>query len=147
MVFLPRRRCFRHIETSNGVARGRKKNVNVCAIKGNFDDAQTGVKQIFSDTNIAKELDEKGYFLSRELHKLGQTCAADSILFQRIPCDLMNAGDITLGDEIDVCVPTGNFGNIFAAYLAKRMGLPVRRFICASNVNQRADRLYQHGHI
>lgn len=111
------------------------ENVNVCAIKGNFDDAQTGVKQIFSDTNIAKELDEKGYFLSSANSINWGRLAPQIVYYFSAYCDLMNAGDITLGDEIDVCVPTGNFGNIFAAYLAKRMGLPVRRFICASNVN------------
>ena len=111
------------------------ENVNVCAIKGNFDDAQTGVKQIFSDTNIAKELDEKGYFLSSANSINWGRLAPQIVYYFSAYCDLMNAGDIALGDEIDVCVPTGNFGNIFAAYLAKRMGLPVRRFICASNVN------------
>ena len=111
------------------------ENVNVCAIKGNFDDAQTGVKQIFSDTNIAKELDEKGCFLSSANSINWGRLAPQIVYYFSAYCDLMNAGDITLGDEIDVCVPTGNFGNIFAAYLAKRMGLPVRRFICASNVN------------
>lgn len=111
------------------------ENVNVCAIKGNFDDAQTGVKQIFSDTNIAKELDEKGYFLSSANSINWGRLAPQIVYYFSAYCDLMNAGDITLGDEIDVCVPTGNFGNIFAAYLAKKMGLPVRRFICASNVN------------
>lgn len=111
------------------------KNVNVCAIKGNFDDAQTGVKQIFSDTKIAKELDEKGYFLSSANSINWGRLAPQIVYYFSAYCDLVNAGDISLGDEIDVCVPTGNFGNIFAAYLAKKMGLPVRRFICASNVN------------
>ncbi len=111
------------------------ENVNVCAIKGNFDDAQTGVKQIFSDANIAKELDEKGCFLSSANSINWGRLAPQIVYYFSSYCDLMNAGEIRLGDEIDICVPTGNFGNIFAAYLAKKMGLPVRRFICASNVN------------
>ncbi len=110
-------------------------NVNVCAIKGNFDDAQTGVKQIFSDKVIAKELDEKGYFLSSANSINWGRLAPQIVYYFSAYCDMMNAGDIKEGDEIDVCVPTGNFGNIFAAYLAKKMGLPVRRLICASNVN------------
>ena len=110
-------------------------NVNVCAIKGNFDDAQTGVKQIFSDREIAKKLDEKGYFLSSANSINWGRLAPQIVYYFSAYCDMMNAGDIKEGDEIDVCVPTGNFGNIFAAYLAKKMGLPVRRLICASNVN------------
>ena len=110
-------------------------NVNVCAIKGNFDDAQTGVKQIFSDKVIAKKLDEKGYFLSSANSINWGRLAPQIVYYFSAYCDMMNAGDIKEGDEIDVCVPTGNFGNIFAAYLAKKMGLPVRRLICASNVN------------
>ncbi len=110
-------------------------NVNVCAIKGNFDDAQTGVKQIFSDEKIAKELDGKGYFLSSANSINWGRLAPQIVYYFSAYCDLLNSGEIKLGDEIDICVPTGNFGNIFAAYLAKRMGLPVHRFICASNVN------------
>lgn len=110
-------------------------NVNVCAIKGNFDDAQTGVKQIFSDEKIAKELDEKGYFLSSANSINWGRLAPQIVYYISAYCDLLNRNEIKLGDEIDVCVPTGNFGNIFAAYLAKKMGLPVRKFICASNIN------------
>ena len=111
------------------------ENVNVCAIKGNFDDAQTGVKQIFSDTNIAKELDEKGYFLSSANSINWGRLVPQIVYYISAYCDMAAAEDIKLGDEIDVTVPTGNFGNIFAAYLAKRMGLPIRRLICASNSN------------
>lgn len=110
-------------------------NVNVCAIKGNFDDAQTGVKQIFSDKVIAKKLDEKGYFLSSANSINWGRLAPQIVYYFSAYCDMMTAGDIKEGDEIDICVPTGNFGNIFAAYLAKKMRLPVRRLICASNVN------------
>ena len=111
------------------------KNVSVTAIKGNFDDAQNGVKKIFSDVEFAKVLDSEGVFLS----------SANSINFGRLApqivyyisayCELLTAGKIALGDKIDVCVPTGNFGNIFAAYVAKLMGLPIEKLVCASNMN------------
>ena len=110
-------------------------NVSVCAVKGNFDDAQNGVKKIFSDRSAAEKLLGEKYILS----------SANSINWGRLVpqiayyfsgyCDMVNAGKIDFGEMIDVCVPTGNFGNIFAAYLAKAMGLPVRKLICASNSN------------
>ena len=110
-------------------------NVSVCAVEGNFDDAQTGVKRIFSDRELAAELAEKGWFLS----------SANSINWGRLLpqiayyfsayCDAVNAGMVKFGESINFCVPTGNFGNILAGWIAKRMGLPVGRFICASNEN------------
>lgn len=110
-------------------------NVNVVAIKGNFDDAQTGVKEIFASKEIAHKLLEKNTFLS----------SANSINWGRLVpqvayyfsayCDMVKAKRIALGDEISVVVPTGNFGNIFAAHLARAMGLPVKKLICASNKN------------
>ncbi len=113
----------------------RGENVGVCAVEGNFDDAQTGVKAIFSDRALAGRLREKGWFLS----------SANSINWGRLLpqiayyfscyCDMMNAGVISAGGEMNFCVPTGNFGNILAGWIAKRMGLPVKRFICASNEN------------
>ncbi len=110
-------------------------NVYVCAINGNFDDAQTGVKKIFSDKAIADELDAKGYFLSSANSINWGRLAPQIVYYISAYCDLVKSGDIKLGEEIDVAVPTGNFGNIFAAYLAKRMGLPVRKLVCASNKN------------
>jgi len=110
-------------------------NVNVVAIKGNFDDAQTGVKEIFASKEIATKLLEKNTFLS----------SANSINWGRLVpqvayyfsayCDMVKEKRIALGDEISVVVPTGNFGNIFAAHLARAMGLPVKKLICASNKN------------
>ena len=110
-------------------------NVNVVAVNGNFDDCQTGVKKIFGDSTFAKELDGRGYFLS----------SANSINWGRLVpqvayyfsayCDMVNAGRIALGDPLDFCVPTGNFGNILAGWFAKKMGLPVGTFLCASNDN------------
>ncbi len=111
------------------------ENVSVCAIRGNFDDAQNGVKQIFADEKTAAELNEKGIFLS----------SANSINFGRLApqivyyisayADMVKKSAIKAGDKINVCVPTGNFGNIFAAYIAKEMGLPIDRLVCASNSN------------
>ena len=110
-------------------------NVGVCAVKGNFDDAQTGVKKIFSDETIREQLAENGYFLS----------SANSINWGRVLpqiayyisayCELLNQGKLKLGEKMNFCVPTGNFGNILAGYYAKCMGLPVQKFICASNAN------------
>ncbi|MGN0804722.1 MAG: threonine synthase [Candidatus Coproplasma sp.] len=110
-------------------------NVNVVAVKGNFDDCQTAVKNIFNSTEYAEILKEHNTRLS----------SANSINFGRLApqiayyfsayLDLVTAKQIEMGQEIDFCVPTGNFGNILAAYYAKQMGLPVRRLHCASNLN------------
>ncbi len=133
MVFYP----------ENGVSAMQKRqmasqegsNVNVVAIKGNFDDAQTGVKEIFASKDIAARLLENNTFLS----------SANSINWGRLVpqiayyfsayCDMVKSGKIKLGDEISFVVPTGNFGNIFAAHLARAMGLPVKKLLCASNKN------------
>ena len=111
------------------------ENVNVVAVGGNFDDTQTGVKAIFSDAVLHEELDELGYFLS----------SANSINWGRLVpqiayyvsayCDLLNEGAVAPGDKINFCVPTGNFGNILAAWYAEQMGLPIHKLICASNRN------------
>lgn len=110
-------------------------NLTVTAIRGNFDDAQTEVKRIFSDPDVRARLNERGVFLS----------SANSINFGRLVpqivyyfsayLDMVKSGDVSFGEVIDVCVPTGNFGNIFAALIAKRMGLPLGTLVCASNKN------------
>lgn len=110
-------------------------NVNVTAIYGNFDDAQSGVKQIFSDKDAVEYLDGKGYFFSSANSINWGRLAPQIVYYVSAYCDLLNRGEIELGDKINVCVPTGNFGNIFAAYLAKQMGLPLGKLICASNQN------------
>ena len=110
-------------------------NVNVTAIYGNFDDAQSGVKQIFSDKDAVEYLDGKGYFFSSANSINWGRLAPQIVYYVSAYCDLLNSGEISLGDRINVCVPTGNFGNIFAAYLAKLMGLPLGKLICASNQN------------
>lgn len=111
------------------------KNVQVVAIKGNFDDAQTGVKKIFSDSEMACKLAERGYFLSSANSINWGRLAPQIVYYVSAYCDLLSKGKIKMGDTVNVTVPTGNFGNIFAAYLAKRMGLPLGKLVCASNKN------------
>ena len=110
-------------------------NVNVCAIRGNFDDAQTGVKKIFGDADMAAALNDKGYVLSSANSINWGRLAPQIVYYVSAYCDLLNKGALKMGETMDVCVPTGNFGNIFAGYIAKLMGLPVRHFVCASNKN------------
>ena len=110
-------------------------NVNVCAIRGNFDDAQTGVKKIFGDADMAAALNAKGYVLSSANSINWGRLAPQIVYYVSAYCDLLNKGALKMGETMDVCVPTGNFGNIFAGYIAKLMGLPVRHFVCASNKN------------
>ncbi|MBE6606425.1 MAG: threonine synthase [Ruminococcaceae bacterium] len=110
-------------------------NVNVCAIEGNFDDAQNGVKKIFSDTAFAEKLDENGYFLSSANSINWGRLAPQIVYYISAYCDLVKSGAINNGDYINVTVPTGNFGNILAAYYAKLMGLKINKLVCASNSN------------
>ena len=110
-------------------------NVAVRAIRGNFDDAQTGVKTLFADESLANELNERGVFLSSANSINWGRLAPQIVYYVSAYCDLVADGKIKMGEQINVCVPTGNFGNIFAAYLAKRMGLPLGKLICASNAN------------
>lgn len=111
-------------------------NVAVCAIEGNFDDAQTGVKNIFSDSNMQKYLaDRKMAFSSANSINFGRL-VPQIIYYVSAYCDLVKEGKITMGDKINVVVPTGNFGNILAAVYARNMGIPIAKFICASNRNK-----------
>ena len=110
-------------------------NVGVCAIYGNFDDAQTGVKKIFTNPEIRDILDEKGFAFSSANSINWGRLAPQIVYYFSAYCDLLKKGEIANGDEINIVVPTGNFGNILAAYYAKKMGLPVRKLICASNAN------------
>ena len=121
------------------------ENVNVCAIKGNFDDAQNGVKKIFSDAEAKKVLLENGYILSSANSINWGRLAPQIVYYISAYCDLLNAGEITYGEAVNVCVPTGNFGNIFAAYIAKKMGLPLAKLICASNSNNVLTEFLQTG--
>ncbi len=110
-------------------------NVSVCAIEGNFDDAQTGVKKIFGSSEIADKLNENGVFLSSANSINWGRLAPQIVYYVSAYCDLINSGEIKCGDKINVTVPTGNFGNIFAAFIAKQMGLPINKLVCASNKN------------
>ena len=110
-------------------------NVSVSAIVGNFDDAQSGVKRIFGDEAIRDELNECGVFLSSANSINWGRLVPQIVYYVSAYCDMYKAGRISLGEKIDVSVPTGNFGNIFACYIAKLMGLPVEKLICASNKN------------
>ena len=111
------------------------KNVNVCAIKGNFDDAQTGVKRIFTTPEISEKLAENNMLFSSANSINWGRLLPQIVYYISSYCDLVNDGKIAFGDPINVVVPTGNFGNILASYYASLMGLPIKKFICASNSN------------
>ncbi len=114
----------------------RGKNTFVAGITGNFDDAQTGVKKMFSDEALAKELADKGFqFSSANSINIGRL-VPQMVYYYYAYAQLVQSGEIKVGDKINIVVPTGNFGNILAAYYASLMGLPVNRFICASNDNK-----------
>ena len=110
-------------------------NVGVCAVEGNFDDAQTGVKKIFTDAEYKKELSDKGYVFSSANSINWGRLAPQIVYYFSAYCDMLAAGEIKLGEKINIVVPTGNFGNILAAYYAKNMGVPIGKLICASNQN------------
>ena len=110
-------------------------NVNVAGIKGNFDDAQNGVKAIFTDEDVKKNIAERGYVFSSANSINWGRLVPQIVYYFSAYCDMLASGEINLGEEINICVPTGNFGNILAAYYAKKMGLPVNKLICASNSN------------
>ena len=111
-------------------------NTFVVGIHGNFDDAQTGVKKIFSDKELAKEMDEKGFqFSSANSINIGRL-VPQICYYVYAYAQLSKDGKITEGEKINVVVPTGNFGNILAAFYAKNMGLPIDKLICASNDNK-----------
>lgn len=112
------------------------ENTLVVGIHGNFDDAQTGVKKIFSDKELAQELDGKGFqFSSANSINIGRL-VPQICYYVYAYGTLLREGKIESGEKINVTVPTGNFGNILAAFYAKNMGLPIGRLICASNENK-----------
>lgn len=111
-------------------------NTYVVAIRGNFDDAQTGVKRIFNDTEMKAELKDAGYqFSSANSINIGRL-VPQIVYYVYAYANLYKTGQIQQGEEINVVVPTGNFGNILAAFYAKNMGIPVAKLICASNENK-----------
>lgn len=112
------------------------ENVQVCAIKGNFDDAQSAVKRIFTDTDVAKQMDDAGLMFSSANSINWGRLAPQIAYYVSAYCDMVSTGALRRGEPMNVCVPTGNFGNILAAYFAKQMGIPVAKLICASNANR-----------
>lgn len=110
-------------------------NVAVYAVQGNFDDAQTGVKEVFGDPAVAAALAEKGVRLSSANSINWGRLVPQIVYYFAAYGQVLRAGEISFGDPVDFCVPTGNFGDILAGYYAKRMGLPVGMLICASNEN------------
>ena len=110
-------------------------NVAVYAVRGNFDDAQTGVKRVFGDKAIAAKLAERNIRLSSANSINWGRLVPQIVYYFAAYAQLLKAGKITFSDEVDFCVPTGNFGDILAGYYAKQMGLPVGRLVCASNQN------------
>jgi len=110
-------------------------NVGVCSVEGNFDDAQNGVKALFSDKELREKLAERGYFLSSANSINWGRVLPQIVYYVSAYCDLIRDEVIQNGEKINVCVPTGNFGNILAAYYAREMGVPIGRLICASNAN------------
>ena len=111
------------------------KNVGVCSVYGNFDDAQTGVKKLFSDEELRQKLADRGYFFSSANSINWGRVLPQIVYYVSAYCDLVRDGKLEMGDPVNICVPTGNFGNILAAYYAGEMGVPVGRLICASNSN------------
>ncbi len=121
------------------------KNVKVIGIRGNFDDAQTGVKKMFSDQELKKELKEHGFvFSSANSINIGRL-VPQIVYYVYAYVNLLKNGKIQEGEEINVVVPTGNFGNILAAYYAKNLGLPIHKLICASNENKVLYDFFQNG--
>lgn len=110
-------------------------NVGVCAVRGNFDDAQTGVKSIFSDGAVRETLAARGYFLSSANSINWGRLLPQIVYYISAYCDLVSRNAVAMGEKVNFCVPTGNFGNILSACYAKRMGLPVGKLLCASNAN------------
>lgn len=110
-------------------------NVGVAAVVGNFDDAQTGVKKIFTNKDYAQTLALNGFELSSANSINWGRLVPQIVYYFSAYADLVKSGEIKLGDKINFAVPTGNFGNILAGYYAKKMGLYVNKFICASNEN------------
>lgn len=118
------------------MATQRGANTHVAAIRGNFDDAQTAVKKMFNDRELEREIGEKGFrFSSANSINIGRL-VPQIAYYVYAYAQLVSSGDIKAGDLINITVPTGNFGNILAAYYAKEMGLPVKTLICASNINK-----------
>ena len=110
-------------------------NVNVCAVVGNFDDCQSGVKQIFTDKSVIAQLEKANTVFSSANSINWGRLAPQIIYYVSSYVQLVKDGELKYGEKLNVVVPTGNFGNILAAYYAKQMGIPIGKLICASNAN------------
>ncbi|RSX51455.1 threonine synthase [Bifidobacterium callimiconis] len=111
-------------------------NVNVCAVKGNFDDAQTAVKRIFGDRDLAAELADKSHTVLSSANSINVGRLVPQVVYYFAAyAQLLEDQVINVGDEVEFCVPTGNFGDILAGYYAKLLGLPVKHLIVASDKN------------
>lgn len=134
IVFYPKNGVSRVQELQMVTQKG--ENVDVVAIHGNFDQAQSGVKEMFGDQKLAKELADKGYqFSSANSINIGRL-VPQVVYYVYAYAKLLENEEIKEGEQINVVVPTGNFGNILAAYYAKQMGVPFNKLICASNENK-----------
>ena len=122
------------------------KNVNVTAVTGNFDDAQSGVKKIFGDKAFNAALHEKGIRLSSANSINWGRLLPQIVYYFSAYCDAVAGGMIAMGDKLNFVVPTGNFGDILAGYFAREMGLPVGRLVCASNANNVLTDFLRTGH-
>lgn len=110
-------------------------NVEVAAVKGNFDDAQRGVKALFNDNSLAEKLAESGYRLTSANSINWGRLLPQIVYYFKAYNDLVSTKEIKPGDRVNYVVPTGNFGNILAGYYARQLGLPINRLICAANSN------------
>lgn len=143
VVFYPKGGVSRVQELQMVTQKGA--NTSVVAIHGNFDNAQSGVKAMFEDKELAKELDEAGYqFSSANSINIGRL-VPQIVYYVYAYAKLLQNEEIVEGEEINVVVPTGNFGNILAAYYAKNMGVPIAKLICASNENKVLFDFFQTG--
>ena len=134
IVFYPKNGVSRVQEMQMVTQKGA--NTSVVAIHGNFDNAQSGVKALFEDQVLAKELDAAGYqFSSANSINIGRL-VPQVVYYVYAYAKLLQNDEIQSGEKINVTVPTGNFGNILAAYYAKQMGVPINKLICASNENK-----------
>jgi len=119
----------KQMTTQNG------ENVNVFAISGNFDDAQRGVKNLFADRDFLESLDKAGYFLTSANSINWGRLVSQIVYYFSAYCDMVNREMLEMGEKLNIVVPTGNFGNILAGFMAKSSGLPIGKIVCASNAN------------
>lgn len=144
IVFYPHKKVSKLQELQMRTQKG--KNVNVFAVTGDFDDTQTLVKNIFNDNQFNNELKEKYQTILSSANSINWGRLIPQIVYHISSyCDLLKQQTINIGEPIDIAVPSGNFGNLLAAYYAKKMGLPVRKFICASNENNVLTQFLQTG--